>query len=302
MGFTSFVSSAAKGKAMQNLGRSFTGANVKAVLCIRKVENVEAKAQDVNKDSIDGRKYTMSDSEKSAIDDVYEINKQLMKRADQSLSGKKAVATFSEIKAEAEKHKYIALEVQYNPSSMRLDTIAGQQKKYNGDAGKTQMEKFFSPSVTTLSCDLLFDDFNNMDAFMLSDNALTGATAANLASTAVSMARGSKFSVQRQIEGLIALLTIPEARHVIFYWGDMCFRGEVNEVNARYTMFNKKGNPIRGMVGLQIRQGDNNDEYEAYRYDETYWYKAFDSTFTEKSIVSSTFSKATNNSLLNLKL
>ena len=37
-------------------------------------------------------------------------------------------------------------------------------------------------------------------------------------------------------------------------------RGEMTEVTTKYTMFNKKGYPIRGTVTIQIRQGDGSAE------------------------------------------
>lgn len=275
-----------------------TGNINKAVLCIRAVNSLgEIRALDTKKKEPPPEVLT-------AIQDIKKIEDQLMKKAENSLNGKK-VTTYSDIDGIAGNNGYIAIEVQYNPSSMRLDTSAGRQYKYSGDAGSTQLQKHDAPSSTTLSFELLFDDFNNMDAFMLSDNILTGASVSNLKNT-VSSVKKSKYSVQQQMEGLISLLTIEQARHVIFFWADMCFRGEVIQVNNTYTMFNKKGFPIRGKLGMQIRQGDGSDAAigmeKKFSYDETYWTKAFNMTFTDNPTGASTFSKATNNSLLNLKL
>ena len=137
---------------------------------------------------------------------------------------------------------------------------------------------------------------------MLSDNPLTGASVSNLANTATSVTK-KNYSVQRQMEGLLSLLTINPARHVIFFWGNMCFRGDVTRVTTAYTMFNKKGYPIRGRVGMSIRQGSAANEADAAsRYDDSYWNNAFDKTFTDKGNPVSKWKQATNNSLLNLKL
>ncbi len=288
-------------KMAQNFGSSLTGNISKAVLCIRKVDSVaKPNTTDKKSEAVDD----LTDAEVKSIDDVNKVNDALMKKAEKTLKKSKAVS-FSDIKSIADSKSYIALEVQYNPTSLRLDTTAGRQMKYEGGAGDVQVKQYVAPASTTLSCELLFSDFNNMDAFMLSDNPLTGATASNIANTITSAAKG-KYSVQRQMEGLLSLLAVPEARHVIFFWGAMSFRGEMTEASTKYTMFNKNGYPIRGTVGIQIRQGDGNDGVTgvdaAFKYDDSYWHKAFDQTFTADGPGRSAFSKVTNNSLLNLKL
>lgn len=286
-------------KMGQNLTQSLTGNVSKAILCIRKVDNINPRPQEEDEGVDD-----LTAGEKSTIDDVIKLNNELLKKAEQTLKGK-GTASFDDLKSAAGENNYYALELQYNPASIRLDTSAGRQLKYQGGAGSVQMEEYTAPASTTLSCELLFDDTNNMDAFMLGDNPLTGLTPSNIANTVTSIKKG-KYSVRRQMEGLLSLLTVPEARHVIFFWGAMCFRGEMTEVSTRYTMFNKKGYPVRGIVSIQIRQGDGNKDAvgvdKALGYDDSYWNSAFSKTFTTDGNGQSTFKKVTNNNLLNLKL
>jgi hypothetical protein len=290
------------GKLLQNLTSSVTGNNVKAVLCIRKVSQ---QIDQENNNAIDA---IVAEPDK-AKDDYDSLNQQLYKKAQASLNGK-AVATYDTIREMADSHNYIAIEVQYNPSSLRLETIAGLQRDFGGNAAQPQMSQYKGTGETTLSLELLFDDTNNMDAFMLGDNPLLGATASNLTNTVTSGIRNAKggYSVQRQMEGFMSLLTIETAQNVIFFWGDMSFHGKVTDVDMVYTMFNKKGHPIRGTVNLTIRQSDEEEQNQAedkqYRYDVDYWNKAFESTFTEAGSggLLDTVNKATNNSLLNLKL
>ena len=184
-------------------------------------------------------------------------------------------------------------------------SVEHDKMNYSGEAGSPQVQQYTAPASTTLSCELLFDNVNNMDAFMVGDNPITGMTASNIKNAAMSAFKG-EYSVQRQMEGLISLLSVPSARHVIFYWGAMCFRGEVTEVTTKYTMFNKKGYPIRGTAGIQIRQGDGSPGARepdlAYRYDDSYWDDSFKKTFTDEGKGQSAWKAATNNSLLNLKL
>ena len=294
-------------KAAQNLGRSVTGNNVKAVLCIRKPPDPGAADEEGQQNIND----FLNDAK--AINDVAGLNRQLMSKtnntSDAGVLGmaskalnRRSVTTYKDIKGIAEEKNYIALEVQYNPSSLRLDTTAGKQVTTVGEGINKQIRTFETPVSTTLSFELLFDDFNNMDAFMLSDNPLTGASVSNIANTVTSAVKGT-YSVQRQMEGLLSLLTINTARHVIFFWGNMCFRGDVTRVNTSYTMFNKKGYPIRGKVSMAIRQGSAANQADAgSQYEDSYWNNAFDKTFTDKGNSVSKWKQATNNSLLNLKL
>ncbi len=282
-------------KMMQNLGRSITGNAVKAVLCIRSPKVVKKENDPEKKDSV-------KELEQS-ITDVNAINSELMKMAEASLNGK-ASATYDDVKGIAEQHNYIALEVQYNPSSLRLSTSAGMQTKYGDDAADLTVQSVPAPAATDLSFELLFDDVSSQDAFMLEGNAITNASVGN-AYQAVKSAKVGKYSVQRQMEGLLAMLSLDSARNVIFFWADMSFRGEVTAVSTTYTMFNKNGYPIRGKVGMTIRQGDGSEDADARekirKYDESYWNKAFDRVFKDEIPKAST-NDMLNNNLVNLKL
>ena len=290
------LSSVFNSSQMQNLGGSVTGNIVKAVLCIRSPDKLEDEAEVAPKE--------LSKKEQAAIESVANLNTALMEKAEASLAGAKA-SGFDDLKGSAHDHGYICLEVQYNPNTIRLDTTAGRQVNYRGEHADVDVQKYIAPASTTLSCELLFDDVNNMDAFMIGDNPITGLSVSNV-KNAISSAGKGKYSVQTQMEGLLSLLTISQARHVIFFWGDMCFRGEMTQVTTSYTMFNKKGYPVRGKVGIQIRQGDGTADAtgleKLYSYDEKHWQKAFDATFTEDGDSQSDWRDYTNNGLLNLNL
>ena len=188
--------------------------------------------------------------------------------------------------------------------------VLREEITYTGSADDINLKTRDAAVMTTLSCDLLFDNVNPMDAFMLNDNPLTGLNIGNLANTAASMYMGYKkqeYSVQRQMEGLFSMISIPQARGVIFFWGSMSFRGLVTQIDNEYTMFNKKGDPIRGIVRMQIQQGASvpgGKKKQVENYDKVHWDNMFDKTFTQDSGSGflDSFSQATNNSLLNLKL
>ena len=100
------------------------------------------------------------------------------------------------------------------------------------------------------------------------------------------------------MEGILSLLTMDATRQVIFYWAKMSFRGELTGVQARYTMFNKSGDPIRAVVSLSIRQGE-----QEMLYDSGYWEKAYENLFEKgKPNGQGILAKATNNNILNLNL
>lgn len=282
-------------KMMQNLGRSITGNAVKAVLCIRSPKVVKKENDPEKKDS--------AKELDQSITDVNDINSELMEMAEASLNGG-ASSTYEDVKGVAEAHNYIALEVQYNPSSLRLTTSAGMQTKYGDDAADLTVQSVPAPAATDLSFELLFDDVSSQDAFMLEGNAVTNASVGN-AYQAVKSAAVGKYSVQRQMEGLLAMLSLDSARNVIFFWADMSFRGEVTAVSTTYTMFNKYGYPVRGKVGMTIRQGDGSEDADAReqirKYDESYWDKAFDRVFKDDIPAAST-NDMLNNNLVNLKL
>ncbi len=296
-------------KPMQNLGRSITGNVVKAMLCIRKPEQA-LKENNPNKKNAGNE---MS----PAIEDVNAINNTLMGMAEKSLTGKGGSNTFDEVEAAAKNNNYIVLEVQFNPNTLRLNTSAGVQTVYGEDATDQSMQTVKKTAATELYFELLFDDVNIHDAFMLEGNIITNFNLSNAyqagKSLGTKLARSSKdedgfnmgkMSVQRQMEGLMSLLTLDSARNVIFFWADMTFRGEVTSLSNTYTMFNKSGYPIRGKVGITIRQGDSTEgtaDAKTFKYNEEYWTRAFDRLFKDEIPKPSVNSRLSNN-LINLKI
>ena len=51
----------------------------------------------------------------------------------------------------------------------------------------------------------------------------------------------------------------------------------ITEVRNTYTMFNPKGNPIRGNMHIEITQ--DSDKSTDFGYTENYWNNAFDKCF-----------------------
>lgn len=281
---------------VQNILSSISGNIPKAILCVRQAGG---------------------SSIKETVDQAVALQKKLLQSTESALNGLSgsnmtASQTFSSITSGGPQSAmagsgFLALEVQYNPSSIQMSTQAGKQVDYSGGnlgtKSTNQITQINAPVATTMSFDLVFDDMNPQDAFMLENIA---PTVGNVVSEVGKIVRNNKaggYSVQAQIDGLMALLAREDTRQVIFFWSKMCFRGEVTNVSSRYVMFNKQGNPIRGIVTVTIRQGTDS----RYKYDEQYWDQAFTKAFGAAgadavSGAASAFSKATNNNFLNLNL
>lgn len=271
----------------QNLASSISGNIPKAILCVRRMtdnDSEEAAAKAAAKDASILQEILREKTQKALTEGTQTFS---------SLTGGGLIGSFD----------YLAMEVQYNPSSIRMETLAGVVDYSGGNLGGQSINQLTldnQPVSTTMSFQLIFDDMNPFDAFMLQNFVPT--TVGNIVSSAGSGVRKKKtvgYSVQAQVDGLMALLTQTETRHVIFFWAKMCFHGVLTDVSTRYTMFNKDGNPIRGVVELSIRQGAE-DEFG-------YWDKAFTQAFgkaekNEERGMADRFSKVTNNNFLNLNL
>ena len=280
----------------QNTGRLLTENIPKAILCVPDKRRISTDVQNNS---------STSDQINAMIDASDNLKKSLIG------SGNSMVQTFSDLtkvvggntKSAVQKWNYLALEVQYNPSSVYLETVAGSQMSVSGstmgDATNQQMRTNVEPTATTLSVQLLFDAVNAQDSFMMSNLAPTVGNAV----TAVSNLAKGDYSVKPQMDGIMSLLTLAYTRQVLFFWSKMCFQGELSSVSSHYKMFNTKGNPVRGEIRLTIRQEEN----PRAKYENQYWQKAFDKAFGDSMFSGLTKSVSTttsvlNNSVLNLNI
>ena len=206
-----------------------------------------------------------------------------------------------------EQFRYLALEVPYNPSSIYLETVAGSQMNFSGgamgDASTSQLRQNVEPVSTTMSVQLLFDAVNVYDSFMMSNLSVNVGNAVGVVSNAVNKLAGDGYSVKPQMDGIMSLLTRDYTRHVLFFWAQMCFQGELTSVSSNYKMFNTQGNPVRGEIRLTIRQSED----ISAKYSNTYWEKAFDKAFGDAMTSGLTqsvnsLSRGLSNSVLNLNI
>lgn len=247
-----------------------------------------------------------------SVDDMIAKSNELREALIESGDGQGIMASFKSLTSRGttktiEDKGYLALEVQYNPSSIYLETVAGMQMNFApvnmGEASTNQLRQNYEPEATTMSVQLVFDAVNVQDSFMDSNLALTAGNVASAAMDIATSATGKTYSVKPQMDGIMSLLTRQCTRHVLFFWAKMCFQGELSSVSSHYSMFNTSGNPVRGDIRLTIRQSTD----PAAKYQNSYWEKAFTKAFGESN--ESTFTKGASqsasvlsNSVLNLNL
>ena len=197
--------------------------------------------------------------------------------------------TDSVLTAVANLANYIPVQVQFNPAAISFQGMGGEIRRESvGGAGENQFQQFDIPSETVMSLELMFDDTNNKDAFMmdaemplLSEIASAGGMVQRI-EQGVDALRGKQYSVQDTTELFVAAMVQNFTRLVGFAWNKIIFWGELVGVNVQYTMFNKQGNPIRAKVSLQIRQDQSVDDNGPYAT-EKHWEKAFNKMFTVDS-------------------
>ena len=228
------------------------------------------------------------------------------------LGGMGAMASFKsllgrETTQAIESKGFLALEVPYNPSSIYLETVAGSQMSFSGgamgDASTSQLRQNVEPVSTTMSVQLLFDAVNVYDSFMMSNLSVNVGNAVGVASNAVNKLAGDGYTVKPQMDGIMSLLTRDYTRHVLFFWAQMCFQGELTSVSSNYKMFNTQGHPVRGEIRLTIRQSED----ISAKYSNRYWEKAFDKAFGDYMTSGLTqsansLSRGLSNSVLNLNI
>lgn len=195
--------------------------------------------------------------------------------ADTAKNKAKGAALQAELKAK----DFTSMTVQYNPSSIRLMASGGSFYNYEGagDKAVAQASSFDKPTTIYFYVTLVFEEINDQDAFGYQDIALNIGTGVEMTKSIVNNLKNANgYSVRPQVEGLISLLLHLRTQQVIFYWSEMFFHGMLTNVDANYTMFNKKGHPIRAEVQLKITQSDSKSSFPS---DVKAWDGAFDAAF-----------------------
>lgn len=187
--------------------------------------------------------------------------------------------------------------VQYNPESLSIqanaEAIPFTYLQQNVDSGIPNQN--LRPPMVVLSVQLVFDDMNTQDAFMLDKLRLSVGAAISDVAGAEKLAKGG-YTVQPQTNGLIATVMRPNTKVVTFVWADMAFTGQVTEVQAKYTMFSPSGRPVRSVVQLNIAQQVESES------DSAYWDQVLDKTFQQGSVLSGKSMDQQIGNILNLNM
>ncbi|MBO6241269.1 MAG: hypothetical protein J6O61_10650 [Butyrivibrio sp.] len=229
------------------------------------------------------------------------------------MPGKKAGNGVGEIANE--NRDFVKFTVQYNPESIKLTSFNGKIQHRTSDEGNVaQLRKTEYNGKTTMSFDLVFDDCDNVDAFMLNDLVNMNFTSAinkglNMYQKGdLTTNRGkNSHSVRKRMDAIMSLLSHPDTQQVIFFWSRMVFRGMVTSVRNTYTMFNPAGNPIRGKMHIEITQ---DREKTDLKYDESYWDNSYKEIFKQSKSQEGDadadkqgmWNKLSNNAFLNINI
>ena len=258
--------------ATQSYLSSLTGNLPKAVLYVRDVETLNSNIGD-NSVKIDAA--AVSKALRSAASNPQN------KGAALTLGSLKSAGS-AQMKDLTRFNGFTGIEVQYNPGSISLNSQSGDNERGRRSGRNRLIAQITRPVFTTMNFQLVFDDVNPKDAFMINSMSATGDAIAGISRYSFRKPEGEEdpgwslekkeYSVRKQVDGLVSLLANDATRQVVFFWAQMCFYGEVTKVNSRYTMFNPSGCPVRGVVDLTIR-------HESDEYEDEYWNKAFDTIF-----------------------
>lgn len=176
-------------------------------------------------------------------------------------------------------------EFQYNPESIYMNSQAGSYMNRQGapESGLNQVTMTDIPAQTSMNFRLYFYDINNSDAFM-ADKLIPSVSGAIKAVAGLVCT----YSVQTPVEGLVSLVTQYATRQAVFVMGRIVFFGEIENVNAQYTMFSPEGNPIAAVVDLSIRQQTTNlkdaDGFDIVAESDDYWDIAFENLLGKPGI------------------
>jgi hypothetical protein len=190
----------------------------------------------------------------------------------------------SSVVAKANAAGFIPIQVQYNPSSLSLESAAGRTIRQSvGGSGESMFQQMEVPEETVLRMELVFDAVNIKDAFMWDNLRLSTGDILQAGKSLATAAKGG-YTVHKTVEALIGAICRAPSRIVGVVWNKMYFWGEMFDIRAEYTMFNRDGNPVRAKVALQIRQDEptstsNGRMASATVQTDQYWKEAYQKLF-----------------------
>lgn len=281
----------------ENLIRSVSGSVDKAILCVKKPIPGKKRVPILDKTDTNNPKLLgfKMDFEMGGKNPRVITASQLQERLAREVKTKKSRSVWIDKKIKdtaGNKKEYLSfgktientikdsgyhiLRVKYNPSKINIDARVGSfiQQGPGGEAANGRTQLNIMPPQTFMNFEIILDEENAQDAFMFDKgtNLTAGAVVSDVAGAVKNGITEEGYTVRPMVEALLGILTQAETRKVVFFWSEMVFAGEVVSIDARYTMFNPLGNPIRAVVRFSIRQDGTEDENNS----SSYWSKAFD--------------------------
>lgn len=189
--------------------------------------------------------------------------------------------------------------VKFNPSQISFQGIGGGrvEKKSLGTDG-VEFEYGAMETRIQMNFQLIFDDYERTQAFMLEKFTDPEAIVRTGVEAVVTAATNRTYSVRTQVEGFIGALRNSKTRKATFHWGNMHYSGEMNYVNAEYTMFSTDGNPLRAVVNMTLLLTDSTLDFSYMGQ----WQDSYEDVFGN-SDVSNLGNKVQNvGNLLNINL
>ncbi|MBR1861748.1 MAG: hypothetical protein IJ796_07810 [Lachnospiraceae bacterium] len=260
------------GSLMDNLASTVTGNVAKAVIKIKDKRNL-------NEDDLNEREMAKIQST-IAFGDIAELSA-IADAANAAAGALKDVA--DALGVDLGDGYTSKLEVQFNPTSIRISGYAGDDDAQIMDFSQNGR----GLTAGALSCNLqmsvnlIFDQISNTAAFQQDMLTFSSSSLASMGKGALTAAKdllfgGKKLSLQMIVEAFVATMRNEKTREVCFEWGDMKYEGVLRQVNTDYTMFDINGNPVRATVGLSIYLRDNKEDYS-----NGYWFDAYTAAFID---------------------
>lgn len=183
--------------------------------------------------------------------------------------------------------------VQFNPATLQFNASGGgyseikDYAKSGEDAKKTGSDigiKYGKvPFQVTMEVDLIFNKVDSNDAFVEVFQGMS--TFKGLYKTGANLTgKNSSYSVQNEIEGLIAATRVFTTCLISFNWGKMHYCGILQNLNTNYTVFNPKGEPVAGTAHLSMILIDEGVNQKSAGK----WVKAYKEAFDKSKSLAST--------------
>lgn len=174
--------------------------------------------------------------------------------------------------------------VQFNPSTLKLRASGGGRSEIKNFSRSTEDNtknpigySYQSlPFSIFMDVDLIFNKVDPNDAFLELAPSL-GTLKGAIKSGANLIGKNASYSVQNEVEGLIAATRCFRTCLLSFNWGKLCYSGVLQNLESTYTVFNPKGEPVAGTVHLNMILID---EYVNER-NMGKWYRAYQTAFKD---------------------